>query len=91
VQFDHGLVNYDLPWNPMQIEPRIGRPSRVGQTRDVHVFDLVAPGTIEESILHGSKASRPSPSPRSRGSAAPRTRTLRACTPCSGPRGDRVI
>jgi SNF2 family DNA or RNA helicase len=51
LQFAHGLVNYDLPWNPMRIEQRIGRLSRVGQTRDVHVFNLVAPGTIEEAIL----------------------------------------
>jgi SNF2 family DNA or RNA helicase len=51
LQFAHGLVNYDLPWNPMRIEQRIGRLSRVGQTRDVHVFNLVAPGTIEESLL----------------------------------------
>ena len=51
LQFAHGLVNYDLPWNPMRIEQRIGRLSRVGQTREVYVFNLVAPGTIEEAIL----------------------------------------
>ncbi len=51
LQFAHGLVNYDLPWNPMRIEQRIGRLSRVGQTRDVHVFNLVAAGTIEEMLL----------------------------------------
>lgn len=51
LQFAHGLVNYDLPWNPMRIEQRIGRLSRVGQMRDVYVFNLVAPGTIEEAIL----------------------------------------
>jgi len=51
LQFAHGLVNYDLPWNPMRIEQRIGRLSRVGQTRVVHVFNLVAPGTIEETLL----------------------------------------
>ena len=51
LQFAHGLVNYDLPWNPMRIEQRIGRLSRVGQTRDVHVFNLVATGTIEETLL----------------------------------------
>jgi len=51
LQFAHGLVNYDLPWNPMRIEQRIGRLSRVGQTRDVHVFNLVDPGTIEETLL----------------------------------------
>jgi SNF2 family DNA or RNA helicase len=51
LQFAHGLVNYDLPWNPMRIEQRIGRLSRVGQTRDVHVFNLVAAGTLEETLL----------------------------------------
>ncbi len=51
LQFANGLVNYDLPWNPMRIEQRIGRLSRVGQTRDVHVFNLVAPGTIEDALL----------------------------------------
>jgi SNF2 family DNA or RNA helicase len=51
LQFAHALVNYDLPWNPMRIEQRIGRLSRVGQTREVHVFNLVAPGTVEEALL----------------------------------------
>ncbi len=51
LQFAHGLVNYDLPWNPMRIEQRIGRLSRVGQTRDVYVFNMVAAGTIEETLL----------------------------------------
>jgi SNF2 family DNA or RNA helicase len=51
LQFAHGLLNYDLPWNPMRIEQRIGRLSRVGQTREVHVFNLVARGTIEETLL----------------------------------------
>ena len=51
LQFAHGLVNYDLPWNPMRIEQRVGRLSRVGQTREVHVFNLVARGTIEETLL----------------------------------------
>jgi hypothetical protein len=35
----------------MRIEQRIGRLSRVGQTRDVHVFNLVAAGTLEETLL----------------------------------------
>ena len=51
LQFAHGLVNYDLPWNPMRIEQRIGRLSRVGQTRVVHIFNLVASGTVEETLL----------------------------------------
>ena len=52
LQFCHVLVNVDLPWNPMQIEQRLGRLHRVGQDRDVLLTNLVARGTIEERILH---------------------------------------
>jgi SNF2 family DNA or RNA helicase len=52
LQFAHGLCNFDLPWNPMKIEQRIGRLSRIGQKSDVHVFNLVAAGTVEASVLH---------------------------------------
>lgn len=45
------LVNYDLPWNPMAIEQRIGRLHRMGQTREVHVYNLCARGTVEERVL----------------------------------------
>src|SRR5208282_3056493 len=41
LQFAHAVCNFDLPWNPMKIEQRIGRLSRIGQTHDVHVFNLV--------------------------------------------------
>ncbi|MCI0587996.1 MAG: SNF2-related protein [Planctomycetes bacterium] len=51
LQFCNVVVNFDLPWNPMKIEQRIGRVSRVGQTRDVHVFNFAAAGTIEEAVL----------------------------------------
>ena len=51
MQFCNGLVNYDLPWNPMAIEQRIGRIHRIGQTRDVFVFNLAAKNTIEYYIL----------------------------------------
>jgi SNF2 family DNA or RNA helicase len=52
LQFAHAVCNFDLPWNPMRIEQRIGRLSRIGQTRDIHVFNLVAAGTVEEAVLH---------------------------------------
>lgn len=52
LQFCNGIVNFDLPWNPMRIEQRIGRLSRIGQARDVHVFNLVAADTLEAAILH---------------------------------------
>lgn len=51
LQFCNGLINYDLPWNPMAIEQRIGRIHRVGQERDVHIFNLEAKDTIEAYIL----------------------------------------
>ena len=52
LQFAHAVCNFDLPWNPMKIEQRIGRLSRIGQTHDVHVFNLVAAGTVEAAVLH---------------------------------------
>lgn len=52
LQFCHIMVNVDLPWNPMQIEQRLGRLHRVGQTQDVVLTNLVARGTIEQRILH---------------------------------------
>jgi SNF2 family DNA or RNA helicase len=51
LQFADTLVNYDLPWNPMQIEQRIGRIHRYGQTRDVYVFNLCTGGSLESRIL----------------------------------------
>jgi SNF2 family DNA or RNA helicase len=51
LQFANVLVNYDLPWNPMKIEQRIGRLHRIGQTREVQVFSLCARGSAEERIL----------------------------------------
>jgi SNF2 family DNA or RNA helicase len=52
LQFAHGLCNFDLPWNPMRIEQRVGRLSRIGQKHDVHVFNLVAANTVEAAVLH---------------------------------------
>lgn len=51
LQFCNTLVNFDLPWNPMTIEQRIGRLHRIGQTRDVFIFNLAVRGTLEEEIL----------------------------------------
>jgi superfamily II DNA or RNA helicase len=51
-QFCHILFNYDLPWNPMVVEQRIGRLDRYGQKAEkVQIFNLSAPGTIEDAIL----------------------------------------
>jgi len=51
LQFCHLLVNYDLPWNPMRIEQRIGRLHRLGQTHDVRVFNFTARSTVEAYVL----------------------------------------
>jgi superfamily II DNA or RNA helicase len=51
-QFCHHLVNYDLPWNPMVVEQRIGRIDRFGQESDfVAIHNLVVEGTVEDRIL----------------------------------------
>ncbi|MGH3916882.1 MAG: DEAD/DEAH box helicase [Pseudonocardiaceae bacterium] len=52
LQFCHVMVNYDLPWNPMQIEQRLGRLHRIGQTHDVELTNLVTAGTIDDHLLH---------------------------------------
>jgi SNF2 family DNA or RNA helicase len=51
IQFASAIVNYDLPWNPMKIEQRIGRIHRIGQTQDVFIFNFCQQGSIEEYIL----------------------------------------
>lgn len=52
LQFCHHVINFDLPWNPMRVEQRIGRVHRLGQTEDVHIYNLCTLGTIEEHIVH---------------------------------------
>ncbi|MEB3218998.1 MAG: SNF2-related protein [Nostocales cyanobacterium 94392] len=51
LQFANAIVNYDLPWNPMKIEQRIGRLHRIGQTQDVFIFNFCIANSIEEYIL----------------------------------------
>ena len=50
-QFCHVLVNYDLPWNPMRVEQRIGRVDRIGQDHPVIICNLWVKGTVEERVL----------------------------------------
>lgn len=50
LQFSDCVINYDLPWNPMKIEQRIGRVDRIGQQRDVEVFNFVLEDTIENRV-----------------------------------------
>jgi len=51
LQFCHVMVNFDLPWNPMQIEQRLGRIHRIGQDHEVALTNLVSRATVEERIL----------------------------------------
>ena len=51
LQFCHNIVNYDLPWNPMKVEQRIGRVHRIGQKHDVNIHNYAIDGTIEAYIL----------------------------------------
>jgi SNF2 family DNA or RNA helicase len=51
LQFCSRMVNYDLPWNPMKIEQRIGRIHRIGQEKEVQIFNFCAAGSIEDHIL----------------------------------------
>lgn len=51
MQFCNTIINFDLPWNPMKIEQRIGRLHRIGQTRDVFIFNLSVKDTIENYII----------------------------------------
>ncbi|MBN2391966.1 MAG: DEAD/DEAH box helicase family protein [Anaerolineae bacterium] len=50
LQIGRILFNYDLPWNPMAVEQRIGRIHRYGQRDTVQVYNLVAEDTVEERI-----------------------------------------
>ena len=52
LQFCHLMVNFDIPWNPNRLEQRMGRIHRIGQTRDVHIYNLVAMNTREGAVLH---------------------------------------
>ena len=50
-QFCDGIVNYDLPWNPMRVEQRIGRIDRYGQRSEtVAIFNFITPGTVDAEI-----------------------------------------
>lgn len=50
LQFANIIINYDLPWNPMKIEQRCGRVDRIGQQRDVHIYNFIISETVESRV-----------------------------------------
>ncbi len=57
LQFCHICINYDIPWNPMRVEQRVGRVYRFGQKNVVQVYHFLNEGTIEDTV-HAYFASR---------------------------------
>ncbi|WP_040208043.1 DEAD/DEAH box helicase [Neobacillus jeddahensis] len=51
LQFCNHIINFDLPWNPMRLEQRIGRIHRLGQEKDVMIYNFAIKNTVEEHIL----------------------------------------
>lgn len=51
LQFCQTVVNYDLPWNPMKVEQRIGRVHRLGQTQDITIHNFSTEETVEAYVL----------------------------------------
>lgn len=52
LQFCNHVINFDLPWNPMRLEQRIGRVHRLGQKEDVYIYNFAVKNTIEEHIVN---------------------------------------
>ena len=50
LQFSNIIINYDLPWNPMKIEQRCGRADRIGQKRDVQIYNMIIEDTVENRV-----------------------------------------
>jgi len=51
LQFCSHIINFDLPWNPMRLEQRIGRVHRLGQKQDVMIYNFAVKNTMEEHVL----------------------------------------
>ena len=51
LHFCQTVINYDLPWNPMKVEQRIGRVHRLGQTGDITIYNFSTENTVESHVL----------------------------------------
>ena len=51
LQFAHVVINYDIPWNPMRLEQRIGRVDRIGQPKTVRAINFVFEDSVEFRVL----------------------------------------
>ena len=51
LQFCHVVINYDMPWNPMRVEQRIGRVDRIGQTKVVRAINFLLEESVEYRVL----------------------------------------
>ena len=50
LQFCHVVINFDIPWNPMRLEQRIGRVDRIGQVHVVRAINFVFEGSVEHRV-----------------------------------------
>ncbi len=50
LQFCHVVINYDMPWNPMRVEQRIGRVDRIGQPKIVKALNFILKGSVENRV-----------------------------------------
>src|SRR5205814_613615 len=52
LQFCNGIINYDLHWNPMRLEQRIGRVDRIGQAKnEVVAYNMIVAGSVDERMI----------------------------------------
>ena len=52
MQFCHIIINYDLPWNPMALEQRIGRVDRIGQKYEVQAYNMLTNNSVDDRIYN---------------------------------------
>lgn len=50
MQFAHIVINYDMPWNPMVLEQRIGRVDRIGQSHEVQAFNMMLDSSVDKRV-----------------------------------------